>query len=147
MSIQISGKVTLWVNRAIAVFLALMVVFLPQVLLFYAKLDHLTNRQVTAVQTTYYCCVPAIALALWKLDVLLRSILRGEVFTHRNVGAIRAIRWSCFAVCLLCLAPSFVYMPLWLIVAIMGFLTLVVTVLVNVMKAAVAIREENDLTI
>ena len=48
---------------------------------------------------------------------------------------------------MICLPAALIYYPLLFMVIIMGFLALVVCVLCRVMNAAVAIREENDLTV
>ena len=77
----------------------------------------------------------------------MRRILTGEVFVLPNVHSIRRIRWYCAAVCLICFPAAFFYPPLVFMVVIMAFLSLIVSVLGSVLKAAVTIREENDLTI
>ena len=54
---------------------------------------------------------------------------------------------SILAVALICLPAAVFYPPLVFMAVIMAFLALVVNVVGSVMNAAVAIREENDLTI
>jgi hypothetical protein len=81
------------------------------------------------------------------MEKLLQSILSQSVFTAENVKRIRRIRWCCAGVSLICLPAAFIYLPLFFLVIIMGFLSLVVHVVAQVMAAAVALREENDLTI
>ena len=76
-----------------------------------------------------------------------QAISRGDVFTRENVRRIRAVRWCCGGVGLICVPAAFCYYPLVFMVIIMGFLFLVVSVVCQVMDAAVTIREENDLTI
>ena len=89
----------------------------------------------------------AVGIALWNMDSLLRAILASQVFTHENVRKLRLIRWCCFAVAVICIPAACFYYPLVFMVLVMGFLSLAVTVVVRVMAAAVALREENDLTI
>ena len=60
---------------------------------------------------------------------------------------IRRIRWCCAWVGLVCLAAGILYPPLLFLAVIMAFLALVVSVVKNVMAAAVELREEHDLTI
>ena len=84
---------------------------------------------------------------MWNLDAILRSILQKNVFAYSVVRCIRRVRWCCLGVSLICLPAAVFYPPLVFMVVIMGFLALVVSVLSSVMQAAVAIREENDLTI
>ena len=139
--------VTLWVNRFICLLLAVFVALLPVLLRWYAGVRPLADSARYAILLAFYPCAIAAALALFRMDRLLGAILQGQIFTLKNVGHIRAIRWCSAAISLVCLPASFFYMPLGFMVVIMAFLALVVTVLVRVMTAAVEIREENDLTI
>lgn len=142
-----AARVTLWVNRAVGLVLAVLVFAMPRLLDWFQTLRPLGEYGAAAIMIGFYCCVPMIGLALWKLDRLLRNILRGAVFVQENVSGIRAVRWCCLGVSLICLPMAFFYPTLIFIVVIMGFLSLVVNVVCQVMKAAVAIREENDLTV
>lgn len=139
--------ITLWVNRFICVLLASFVVTLPVLLRWYADFRPLIESARYAILLAFYPCAIAAAMALFRMDCLLRAILAGQIFVSKNVGHIRAIRWCCAAISLVCLPAAFFYMPLGFMTLIMAFLALVVTVLVRVMTAAVEIREENDLTI
>ena len=140
-------RVTLWFNRVILAVLGVLVFAMPRMIYCYQQIRFLDNKSVFAVLIAFYCCVPLVVLALWKLDRLLRNILAGSVFVSENVHAIRTLRWCCLGVCLICLPAAFFYLPLVFMTVIMGFLSLVVNVVCQVMKAAVAIREENDLTV
>ena len=139
--------VTLWVNRFIMAFVLLFCPCLPFFLNWYYTNSPLSMAGYKAILIAFYCCVVFVLLALWSMETLLRNILDGEVFVFPNVRLLRRIRWCCAIISLICLPASFFYVPLWIMVIIMAFLSLVVCVVVQVMKAAVAIREENDLTI
>ena len=139
--------ITLWVNRVVALLVALLLPTLPAILRWYANWRALTPSEHTAIMIAFYCCALVTAVALWNMDTLLRSILAEQVFTKENVTRIRCIRWCCAAISLICLPAAFYYLPLIFISIIMGFLGLIVSVVVNVMDAAVKIREENDLTV
>ena len=139
--------VTLWVTRFIMAFVLLAMPCLPFFLNWYYAQSPLSVQGYNAILIAFYCCVVFVLLALWSMDGLLRNILAGEVFVFDNVRFLRRIRWCCALISLICLPASFFYVPLWIMVIIMAFLSLVVCVVVQVMKAAVAIREENDLTI
>lgn len=141
------ARVTLWVNRAVALLVVALLPALPYILRWYAQIRTLTTSERTAIMIAFYCCAVITAFALWNLDALLRNILEDQVFIHKNVSCIRAIRWCCAIISLICLPAAFIYLPLIFMVIIMAFLSLVITVLVRVMAAAVEIREENDLTI
>lgn len=142
-----SAKVTLWAGRLAAVTVAALAVCMPAVLQWYGQVRTLALDEKMAILIAFYCCVPAVGAALWNMDRLLQRILGGEVFTQENVGHIRIIRWCCAGVSLICIPASVFYLPLVFMVIIMAFLCLAVSVVCGVMTAAVAIREENDLTI
>ena len=141
------SHITLWVNRVVFVLVAVMLPLFPKFLKWYAQLRPLTGEGQAALTVAFYICAVITVFALWNMDKLLRSILGDEVFTEKNVNAIRVIRWCCAGISVVCLPAAFFYLPLVFMVLIMAFLALVITVLVRVMSAAVEIREENDLTI
>jgi len=140
-------RLTLWVNRLIAMIVAALLPCLPLLLNWYSNFRSLTQAENTAILVAFYCCAVVIAVALWNMDKLLRNILKEVVFTRENVSRIRRVRWCCAGISLITLPAALIYLPLFFLVIIMAFLSLVVCVVVRVMDAAVIIREENDLTI
>ncbi len=142
-----SAKCTLWVNRAIACGMAALCVFLYDLLVWYRNLRGLPWQVCAVILVGFYLCTPAVMYALWCIEKLLRNILQENVFIHDNVRCIRRIRWCCAAVSVICLAAGFFYPPLLFLAVIMAFLAMVVSVVKNVMAAAVELREENDLTV
>lgn len=144
---KLSVHITLWANRAVGMVLFSLLFLLPCILEWYAGFRYLSQGDRLTVTVCFYCCTVVIGWALWNLDCLLRSILSGEVFTRKNVRALRHVQWCCGIVAVLCVTATFAYLPLVFLSAIMGFLFLTICVVSNVMDAAVAIREENDLTI
>lgn len=144
---DVSAAVTLWINRAVAVLMGVLLFVLPSFLNWYSQFRLLTAPGRTALTVSFYCCAVFIFIALWFMDALLRSIRAGEVFVRANVQRIRRIRLCCGIVSLICLPAALFYLPLIFLVVIMGFLCLTVSVVASVMDAAVAIREENDLTV
>ncbi len=147
MTSQLSAKCTLWVNRIIGAAVILLLFLMPRLMGLYTTVRPLDPAGTKAVLIGFYCCAPVVVYALWCIDCLLRNILLGQVFVLENVCGIRRIRWCCAGVSGICLPASFFYPPLIFLVVIMVFLTLVVSVVNNVMAAAVEIREENDLTV
>ena len=139
--------ITLWVNRIIAVALTVLPFLLPAILDWYAGFRYLTIIERRTVAVSFICCAVVILWALWNMDSMLRSILSGDVFTRKNVRSLRHVQWCCAIVAVLCVVATFAYLPLVFLSIIMGFLFLTICVVSNVMDAAVAIREENDLTI
>ena len=138
-----SARVTLWVNRVLILVLFTFPFLLPHAL----RRWIIGPMNAKALTAAFYCCFPAVLLALLTMDQLMRNILDRQVFIPGNIRLIRRVRWCCLAVSLICLPASFVYLPLLCMVLVMGFLSLVVSVVKSVMAAAVALREENDLTL
>ena len=144
---DLSTVVTLWINRAVVTLMGVLLFALPSLLDWYARYRFLTEQGRVALIIAFYCCSVFIFIALWFMDGLLRSIRRGEVFVRPNVRRILLIRLCCGIVSLICLPAALFYTPLIFLTVIMGFLCLAVSVVASVMDAAVAIREENDLTV
>ena len=141
------ASIALWVNRGLAGIVVGLIFFLSAILDWYCNFRMLTEGDKTIITTCFYGCVVIICFALWNVDRLLTGLLAGQVFTRPNARRIRRIMWCCGGVSLLCLVATFAYMPLVFLVIIMAFLCLMVSVVAGVMDAAVAIREENDLTV
>ena len=142
-----SAKISLWVNRVIVVALAVLLLTMPRLLEWYRLVRPLDKSAARAIFFGFYTCTPVVFYALWCIDRLLRIIRSDRVFVTSNVRFIRRIRWCCVGVSLICLPAAFFYLPLIFLAVIMGFLALMVSVVKNVMAAAVEIREENDLTV
>ena len=147
MHSQTSVKVTLWVNRLICASVILVIFILPWMLKIYSDWRDLNENAQTAIFVAYYCCSAVVLFSQWNMERLLKNILAEQVFTQENVNRICSVRWCCLLVSLICAPASVYYLPLIFMVIIMGFLGLVVSVVANVMAAAVEIREENDMTI
>lgn len=86
-------------------------------------------------------------LALYSLARLLQNIYHGRVFVHKNVCYLRILSVCCILVALITLVGTYVYYPFFFLFLAAGFIGLMLVVVKNVMQAAVALREENDLTI
>ena len=141
------ARVTLWINRVLALGITVLLFTLPLILDWYTARRVFNQTGCTALTISFYPCALVTYFALWQFDRLLNNVLHARVFVKENVNRLRMIRWCCAAVSLICLPAALFYVPLIFMVVIMGFLCLALTVVVQVMKAAVAIREENDLTI
>jgi len=147
MYVPLSARITLWINRLIALALVVLIFTMPALLRWYETIRIMGSHVSRAISIAFYCCCLPIAGALGDLDRILRNVLKAKVFVSQNVSCIRRIRWCCLATGLICLPAAFRYPPLIFVFVIMVFLSLVVSVLSSVMQAAVALREENDLTI
>ena len=144
---NIGARITLWVNRLVALTVFALLFLLPSILDWYREFRWLGDGEKIVVLVCFYLCAVAIGLALWSVDRLLTDILAEQVFTRKNVRRIRIITVCCGIVGLICIPATIAYMPLIFLAVIMGFLCLMVSVVAGVMDAAVSIREENDLTI
>ena len=100
-------------------------------------------RRITC-RTLYYSGFLFVQLKPGKYR---RNILSRQVFVEENAALLRRIRVCCAGISLICLPASFFYPPLFFLVLIMAFLSLMVSVVKSVMAAAVELREENDLTV
>ena len=143
-----SAKVTRLASRGVAVLIAVFLIFFPRMVeRYHQNFRPLADSERYALLGAFYLSALAVELAMYHMDRLLGNILRAELFTSENVGHIRAVRWCCFWVSLVCLFAFFGFPSMIFISTIMAFLALVVTVVGQVMKAAVELREESDLTI
>ena len=143
-----SATVTRWASRAVAVLIAVFLIFFPRMVeSYHQNFRPLFESERYALLGAFYLSAVAVELAMYHMDRLLRNILREELFTRENVHHIRMVRWCCFWVSIVCLFAFFGFPSMIFISTIMAFLALVVTVVGQVMKAAVELREESDLTI
>lgn len=147
MTSQLSAKCSLWCSRFLMGAIAVMAFCFPKLLAWYQSFRPLGLHGAAAVFFGFYLCVPVVLYCLWCVDKLLRNILKEAVFVTQNVRCIRRIRWCCAGVSLICLPAAFFYQPLVFMVLIMAFLALIVSVVKNVIAAAVELQEENDLTV
>lgn len=143
-----SAKVTLWASRFVAALIAFFIFFFPGLVdSYHHNYRPLYESERYALLGAFYLSAVAVELAMFHMDKLLRNILRAELFTSENVHHIRMVRWCCFWVSVVCLFAFFGFPSMIFVSTIMAFLALVVTVVGQVMKAAVELREESDLTI
>jgi len=143
-----SARVTRCACRVVAGIVAVLLPLFYMLLQLYARhVLPLPQRVLVSLNVAFYLCAPGALIALWHMDRLLTNILGGQLFVLENVRRIRAVRWCCLEVSLVCVAAAFGFYALIFIGLIMAFLCLTVTVVGQVMKAGVELREENDLTV
>ena len=147
MTSQLSAKFTLWCSRVIALAVTILIFAFPRLLGWYQGIRPLGLHGAAAVFFGFYLCVPVVLYALWCIERIVRNLLKKEVFVQANVRYVRRIRWCCAGVSLICLPAACFYQPLIFMVVIMAFLALTVSLVKNILAAAVELREENDLTI
>ena len=138
---------TLWVTYfAIAVVIAVSL-NLNRILELNGTLRNMLPSERIAVMTGYYCSLPLILLVLREVRRLLKRLQNDEVFTNENVRSLAVIRSCCIGIFAVCLAAGCFFLPLLLVAAVLGFLALMMQALKQVMAQAVALQEENDLTV
>ena len=147
MKTQTITRITLWVNRLVFSFVIVSMFLVNVVLDWYSGFRYLAPIERTGITAGYFCCVPVIAVALVSLELVMRSVLKGQVLIRENVQRASLVRWCCGVVALICVPVTVCYLPLIFVTVIMAFLCLVLSVVVCTLDAAVTIREENDLTI
>lgn len=149
MKTQRIAKCTLWANRLVMVVVAALIFTLPYLLRWYADLlgYYPPQEDLTGLWIAYMVSAGVIFTALWNMEKLMQNILSGKVFIRENVTRVRRVQWCCGIVAAICLVGTLFALPMVLFAAIMGFLCLAVSVLSHVLEAAVALQEENDLTI
>lgn len=102
---------------------------------------------VLPLMITLYACVPPALCALICLDILLSNIKKNQPFIMQNVTLLRIISYCCFAG-----AAIFIYFSVlrpfgFAVVFAAAFFGLILRVVKNCFRQAIAIREENDYTV
>ena len=150
MKTQKLVRYTLWANRAVMILVGTLIFALPALIRWYCSLLNnyaMPQRDLTGIWVSYILCAGVIFFALWNMERLLRNLMAQRVFIRENVRRVRSVQWCCGAVAAVCVVDAIFALPMLLLGAIMGFLFLVVSVVANVLSAAVTLQEENDLTI
>lgn len=94
----------------------------------------------------YVASVPGYGLLLC-LRRLLINIQQGEVFIPQNVSLLRQCSWCCVAAAGVCVASCLYYLPFFLVAIAAAFMALIVRIIKNVFKQAIAMKADLDLTI
>ena len=149
-----SAKLSLGICLFFAVVLAVSVCTFPMFWSWlYTGYHHLNpanehvQRNIRTVITAFYVCAPFAAASLYMLIRLLTNILHDRVFIAKNVTYLRFVSLCCYAVAAATFAGGLFYLPLMIIAVSMVVVGTLLLVVKNLLHAAVALREENDLTI
>ena len=149
MKTESIAKVTLWMGRMVLVAVIALVFALPILLHRYPMLLGYTlpREAILGLWVSYILSAVFIVVALWNMEKLLKNILAHRVFLRENVALVRMVQHCCGFVALICLVAACFSLQIVLMAAVMGFLCFVVSVVACVLDGAVALQEENDLTI
>ena len=105
------------------------------------------KNMLTLFCACFYPCAVFAYLTLYSLLRLLFHIKKDEIFISANVQYLRCISWCCFAVAAITFVGGVFYIPFSAFAITAAFVGLMLRVVKNVMENAVAIKEENELTI
>jgi len=104
-----------------------------------------TGETVLTVAAYAVLLIAAVADAL--LITLILRVRAGKVFTDGTVALIRAVSWCSMAICAVCAVMSY-WLIFMLVVALAALLLgLSLRVVKNAFEEAIAIKNENELTI
>ena len=144
-------------NKAVKFSLAAVVLFLiagavlgvamPWLVRWYVEYRHIKESGRIAILAAFYGCLPFALTALICLWRLLRNIQAERVFSEDNSRLMAVVSWCCAAVAAVTLGACRWYPPLGFVTVSMVFLFLIVRVVRNCFIAAIALKEENALTI
>ena len=96
--------------------------------------------------TIYLCSIPAW-VTLWSLRRILLRIRNGDIFTEENTQDMRRTSWCCMAVAMICLFAAIFYPTLLVVAAAAAFMGLIVRIVRDSFRQAVAMKDELDFTI
>lgn len=127
--------------------LAALLFLAPWICRWYVGLRGMSGEIYTAILAAFYCCTIPAAVALLSLLTLVRNIYRADAFSRRNSVLMSLISYCCLLVALITAVAGYWYLPMLLVTAAMGFLFLIVRIVRGCFVTALALQEENELTI
>lgn len=130
-----------------ALALAALLIFAPRLVALYAAWRLISAAVAGAVLAAFYCSALPAAVSLVCLFLLLRNLLAEQPFLRRNCTLIGIVSWCCVVVAVVTLVAGLRYMPLLLVTAAMVFIFLILRIVRRCFEAALALKEENSLTI
>ena len=120
---------------------------MPRLARWYTELRKVRDAGRIALLAAFYGCLPFALTALGCLWRLLWNIRDEKVFRPENSRLMAVVSWCCAAVAAVTLACCRWYPPLGFVTVSMAFIFLIVRVVRNCFIAAIALQEENRLTI
>lgn len=127
--------------------LIVLLFFAPRIMALYAAWRLISAAVSGVVLAAFYVSALPAAISLVCLFLLLKNLLAEQPFLRRNCTLIGTVSWCCVAVAAVTLVAGFWYMPLLLVTAAMVFIFLILRIVRRCFEAALALKEENNLTI
>lgn len=104
-------------------------------------------EKLKALIVVFYLCSPLAAVVLFQTERFLVRIKNKEVFTEKNVKALRILSYMCFLAVPFSIPLCFFFAGAFPIPASAGVLGLILRVLKNIFAEGCEIKSENDLTV
>ena len=120
---------------------------LPWLSRFYCKQTGRPDDIAGIIMAGCYSCLPFALAILYCLHRLLKNISEESIFINQNVIILRIISFLCYALAIICLISGFFYLPFIIVAIAAAFIALIIRVIKNVFFTAIAIKDENDMTI
>lgn len=106
-----------------------------------------TQSVMRRVIVAFYGCAPFAAASLYCLIRLLLNIRQDRVFIGKNVRYVRLVSLFCYAVAAITLVTGLRYFPLLIITFATFTVGTLLLVMKDLLRSAVELKEENELTI
>lgn len=143
-----SLKISIICVKVFTLAMIVIALFAPKIFsrLIEIRIAYLGGKLHCFLRSTYILCLPR-AVVLAGLYKLLTNIQIGDVFTDENTCILGRISICCFVAAAICLASRLYYLPFLILFFAAGFVGLILQVVKNVFRQAVAIKADNDFTI
>lgn len=122
-------------------------VAMPGLVKWYTEYRKIQDSGRIAILAAFYGCLPFALTALVCLWKLLRNISAGRAFQESSSRLMAVVSWCCAGVAAVTLGACRWYPPLGFVTVSMAFIFLIIRVVRNCFIAAIALQEENRLTI
>jgi len=119
---------------------------IPTAVEIYVRKDTASGLSIPCLVSLYTATVPAF-VAIFALNKLLSNIGKEIVFETQNVNMLRILSWCCFVECAVFAVFGVYILVSFVISFAAAFLGVILRVVKNVIEEAVALKEENSLTI
>lgn len=136
LSAQKSVKLSLVLTNIFIAVLIFLTVALPFGVSWYVEVMHRSQTLPATIMVTCYPCAPFVAVSLFSLRKILKSILNGRLFVTENSHSLRIITVCCLIIALITLIAGRFYLPFYIVGATFVFLALITFAAESVFRSA-----------
>ncbi len=129
-----SVKVTLALTYILMIALAVLIVTLPYLAMWYVEKKNRPDDLAIVSMLTCYPCVPFATVALFSLKNLLKNILKGNIVCEKNLNYLKRLGFCCLVAGVIMLIAGFFYKPFFVSSGSALFCSLVVKVIYDVIE-------------